>query len=85
MTTAYYCHKISDIFAKMFAMRPSIHSSNRNAVDKYLHTVWPGICTLYASFAWTIKSDVLQARFQSYIDAEERRLREGLEIARYDI
>ena len=85
MTTAYYCRKISEIFDKMFAMRPSIHSSNRNAVDRYLKTVWKQTCTLCSSFAWSSQPDSLQDRFQSFIDAEEKHLQEGLEMMQYNI
>ena len=85
MTATYYRDKIVEICAKMFSIRPLIHSSNRNAVDKYLQTVWKRVCTLTSSLVSTSQADTLQARFQSYVDAEEQRLREGLETVRYDI
>ena len=85
MTATYYGVKILELCAKMFSIRPLIHSSNRKAVDKYLETVWMRICTLTSSFVKTRQADTLQARFQIYVDAEEQRLREGLETVRYDI
>lgn len=59
--------------------------ANSRAVEKYLSTVYKRACTLTSSFACANESDALQARFQSYIDAEEERLRVGLETVRYDI
>ncbi|KAI0767749.1 hypothetical protein C8Q74DRAFT_1318273 [Fomes fomentarius] len=72
MTAAQYTRGICHICAKMFAIRPLIHTANRQAVMKYLDTVWLDITTLTHSLA-------------SYVGAEEQRLREGLETFRYDI
>lgn len=85
MTTTYYRDKIVELCAKMFSIRPLIHSSNRHAVDKYLRTVWKRIATLTSSFVGTYQSDALQGRFKIYSEAEEKRLRRGLETVRYDI
>ncbi|KAI0752480.1 hypothetical protein C8Q80DRAFT_1146274 [Daedaleopsis nitida] len=85
MTATSYRSKIDDISAKMFAIRSLIHPANRNAVNTYLNTVWTKIKTLTASMVGYSQSDELQERFQSYVDSEEQRLREGLETFRYDI
>ena len=85
MAATRYRDEIVEICSKMFAIRPQIHSANRVAVDKYLQTVWKRICTLTSSLATTYQSDTLDERFRSYVDAEEQRLREGLETARYKI
>ncbi|KAI0644525.1 hypothetical protein C8Q79DRAFT_777894 [Trametes meyenii] len=85
MTATYYRDKIIETLAQMFSMRPLIHPANAQAVEKYLETVYKRVCTLTSSFVCTSQSDALKARFQRYVDAEERRLREGLETVRYDI
>ena len=69
----------------MFAMRPQIHNANAEAVLKYLLAVYKRSVKLTSSFNGTYQADSLKARFQSYVDAEEQRLREGLETVRYDI
>ena len=85
MTMTKYRDMIVNICAKMFAIRPHIHPANRHAVDKYLQTVWQKITTLTLFFVNTNQPDSLQERFKSYVEAEEKRLREGLETVRYDI
>ncbi|KAI0661089.1 hypothetical protein C8Q70DRAFT_911215 [Cubamyces menziesii] len=85
MTATYYRDKINDLFAQMFAMRPRIHSANAEAVLKYLLVVYKRSVKFTSSFNGTYQADSLKARFQSYMDAEEQRLREGLETVRYDI
>ncbi|KAI1783152.1 hypothetical protein LXA43DRAFT_1187180 [Ganoderma leucocontextum] len=85
MTATKYRDMIVNICAKMFSIRPYIHPANRNAVDKYLQTVWQRISTLTLSFVNANQPDSLQERFKSYVDAQEQRLREGLETVRYDI
>ncbi len=85
MTATYYRQKIVEICAKMFAIRPHIHPANRNAVNKYLSNVWKKVATLTDSLVRWSWSDELKGRFISYVDAEEQRLREGLETFKYDI
>ncbi|KAI0767714.1 hypothetical protein C8Q74DRAFT_1203793 [Fomes fomentarius] len=85
MTATYYRQKIVEICAKMFALRPHIHPANRNAVNKYLSNVWKKVATLTDSLVRWSWSDEQKGRFISYVDAEEQRLREGLETFKYDI
>ncbi len=85
MTATYYTEKIVEICANMFAIRPHIHPANRNAVNKYLDTVWKKVTTLTASLVRWSWSDELKEHFLSYVDAEEQRLREGLENFKFDI
>ena len=87
MTATKYRDMIVDIYTKMFAIRPQIHSANRKVVDGYLRTVWAHICTLTSSFVGSRHTilNQLQRRFSSYVEAEEERLRQGLEEVRYDI
>ena len=85
LSATRYRDEVVEICSKMFAIRPYIHPANRSSVDKYLQTVWKRICTLTSSFATTYQSNALDERFRGYVDAEEQRLREGLETARYKI
>lgn len=85
MTATYYRNKIVDLLGKMFAVQSLIHPANAQAVENYLATVYKSVCTLTSSFVCANESDALEARFQSYVDEEEKRLREGLETVRYDI
>ncbi|OJT10257.1 hypothetical protein TRAPUB_13211 [Trametes pubescens] len=85
MTATYYRNKVVTLLGKMFAMQSLIHPANARAVEKYLETVYKRVCTLTSSFVCANESDALKARFQSYVEEEEKRLREGLETVRYDI
>ena len=80
-----YRDKITTLCAKMFAIRSQVHPANQHAVDKYLQTVWKKISTLGNSVVRTTQPESLQDRFKSYVEAEEQRLREGLETVKYDI
>ena len=85
MTMTKYRDMIDNICAKMFAIRPQVHPKNRHAVDWYLQTVWKKITTLTASFDPTYQDESLEKRFKSFVEAEEERLREGLELVKYHI
>ena len=85
MTATKYRDMVANILAKMFAIRADIHPTNRNAVDKYLRRVWMPISTLTSSLVRTSQPESLQARFKSYVDAEEKRLSKNLETVKYDI
>ncbi len=69
----------------MFALKEFIHPAVRSSVDTYLHTVWTGISELTTAIDAYHPPEALRDKFQSYIDDEEHRLREGLETVRYDI
>ncbi|KAI0360925.1 hypothetical protein OH77DRAFT_1517315 [Trametes cingulata] len=85
ITATYYRDKITEITAKMFSLEPLIHAANAQASAAYLETVWKRISTLTSSILGNYQPDALKERFQDYVDAEEQRLREGLETVRYDI
>ena len=85
MMATKYRDKITTLCAKMFAIRSQVHPANQHAVDKYLQTVWKKISTLGNSVVRTTQPESLQDRFKSYVEAEEQRLREGLETVKYDI
>ncbi|KAI8975832.1 hypothetical protein BD414DRAFT_497057 [Trametes punicea] len=85
MTAMYYREKIIDILTKMLAMRPLILEANREFVRAYLEKIYERVCNLVYSLVGEEQPESLKARFQSYVDAEEERLRQGLETVKYDI
>ncbi|KAF8529736.1 hypothetical protein BU17DRAFT_79834 [Hysterangium stoloniferum] len=85
MTLTDYSSKIRGLIGKMFAILPNIKSENLNFVNDYLATVCRRVTTLRASVNLSYRNEVLQARFQSYVDAEEERLRKNLQEVAYDI
>ncbi|KAM5533024.1 hypothetical protein V8D89_013292 [Ganoderma adspersum] len=85
MAATKYRDMIDNICAKMFAIRPHVHPANRCAVDKYLQTVWKRTSTLTSSFTTTYQCESLEGRFRSFVEGEEKRLREGLELVKYQI
>ncbi|KAF8483041.1 hypothetical protein JB92DRAFT_2763738, partial [Gautieria morchelliformis] len=84
-TLTYYNGKIREVFAKMFAILPRIHVSNQASVNKYLSEVYRNVTTIEAAVNPCHVNEALQGKFQPYIESEEKRLRENLEMARYDI
>jgi hypothetical protein len=69
----------------MFAVLPTVRPENRNAVNDYLLSVYESVTTLTDSVNYCPRSDALRARFRSYIDSEEERLRKNLDEVDYDI
>ncbi|KAF8516788.1 hypothetical protein JB92DRAFT_2909192 [Gautieria morchelliformis] len=80
-----YSVNIRDIVGKMFAVLPTIRPENRNAVNDYLLAVYEPVTTLIDSINYCPRSDALRARFKSYTDSEEERLRINLDEIDYDI
>jgi hypothetical protein len=80
-----YSSKIRDIMGKMFAVLHTVRPENRNAVNDYLLTVYEPVTTLIDSINYCPPNDALRARFRSYIDSEEERLRKNLDEVDYDI
>ncbi|KAI0766841.1 hypothetical protein BD413DRAFT_141310 [Trametes elegans] len=87
MVCAYYVHKIHDIFAEMFGMLPHIRPENHAHAYRYLDAVWKDITTFTAPYSTMEEddSDPLWARFQTYIEQEEKRLDDALKTLHYEI
>ncbi|KAF8518842.1 hypothetical protein BU17DRAFT_90643 [Hysterangium stoloniferum] len=85
MTLTDYASKIQELTGKMFAILPSIRSENLGFVNNYLNQVYPTVTTLQASVNVSYRNEGLKARFQSYVDAEEERLKNNLQAIKYDI
>ncbi|KAH9855711.1 hypothetical protein C2E23DRAFT_723446 [Lenzites betulinus] len=85
MTMTRYTTEINDILDKMFAVKAHILPANRRFVEQYLDVVWSPITELTTGFRPIERNDVVEDRFRSYVDAEEKRLRDALEDIKYDI
>ncbi|OSX66346.1 hypothetical protein POSPLADRAFT_1133525 [Postia placenta MAD-698-R-SB12] len=85
ISATIYRDKIHEIFEKMFAMRQHLHEANVLMVDSYLSAVWTDICGITTSLEPFYATPQLLERFQSYIDAEEERLKKNLEAIKYHI
>lgn len=85
MAMTHYAVQIDNLLEKMFAIKSLILPANRRFVEKYLDSVWSLVTELTTGFRRAEWSDALRERFQSYVLAEEEKMREQLEIVRYDI
>ena len=81
-----YRDKIEGLLAKMFSLRGLVHPANRVSVEEYFRIVWYRVAQTTMSFEPFYPADnSLAARFQSYTDAEEERIKQNLEDFHYDI
>ncbi|KAJ7129233.1 hypothetical protein C8R44DRAFT_776236 [Mycena epipterygia] len=80
-----YVGKIRDLLAKMFALRLNVLAANRGSVNKYLDSIYHGVTTLHSALNPCYINESLQEKFNSYVEAEETRLRGNLEEISYDI
>ncbi|KAJ6610414.1 hypothetical protein B0H10DRAFT_2060657 [Mycena sp. CBHHK59/15] len=82
---ARYAAKIRELIAKMFALRSRVLPANRTSVNGYLDSIYHGVTTLCAGLNPCYINEGLQEKFNSYVEAEEARLRGNLEAISYDI
>ncbi|KAJ7498476.1 hypothetical protein FB451DRAFT_1016491 [Mycena latifolia] len=82
---ARYAGKIRELLAKMFALRLNVLPANRGSVNKYLDSIYHGVTTLHSALNPCYINEGLQEKFNSYVEAEEARLRGNLEAISYDI
>lgn len=80
-----YALQIRELIAKMFAILPKILPANSAAINYYLNCLYVPITTLEASVNECHDNSGLQARFKTYVDKEEARLKANLEAVNYDI
>ncbi|TFY65824.1 hypothetical protein EVG20_g5265 [Dentipellis fragilis] len=79
----HYARLIEEIFAKMYGMLPAISDENRREVDQYHTVTWENVHTLTAAVEDGGEGE--HAKFQSYIDTVENRLKKQLEDVEYVI
>ncbi|KAJ7031624.1 hypothetical protein C8F04DRAFT_1110026 [Mycena alexandri] len=84
-TMQLYVNKILNLLTKMFAILPNILPVNKSSVNAYLEDVYQGVYTLAASVNACNVDEPLQAKFKSFVESEETRLRANLEAIQYDI
>lgn len=81
-----YQAKIQALISKMFTILPHILPANRAGVHDYIIKVYEVVTTIVASVnVCNDTNEALQARFSTYVDAEEARLKGNLEAVEYDI
>ncbi|KAF7341977.1 hypothetical protein MVEN_01784700 [Mycena venus] len=80
-----YANKISELLGKMFAILPKILPANKSSVNMYLDMIYRGVWSVVASLNPCNVNEALHAKFSSYIEAEETRIRGNLEAVQYDI
>jgi len=85
MTCTAYREKIEEIFDAMIHLAYEVLPENRREVSSYIDTVWGPVTVFVRSIAWERGTEDLKSKFQSYVDAEEARLRKNFEDIKYDI
>ncbi|KAL1937671.1 hypothetical protein VTO73DRAFT_12946 [Trametes versicolor] len=85
MTMTRYVIEIDSLLDKMFAIKKHVLPANRRSVEQYLDVIWSPITELTTGFRRIERNDVVEERFQPYVDAEENRLRDALQDIKYDI
>lgn len=85
MTMTRYAEEIDRILDKMFSVKKFVLPANRRSVEQYLDTVWSPVTELTAGFRRIKKGDVMEKRFEAYVDAEESRLQNALQDINYQI
>lgn len=81
---AEYRSKIYALLARMNRFRVSVRVRGQ-AVQDYLDEVVPLVKEMTQSFREDPDRRSLFDRFRRYVEQEEKRLREGLEMAKYDL
>ncbi|KAJ6618743.1 hypothetical protein B0H10DRAFT_1794829 [Mycena sp. CBHHK59/15] len=82
---AGYVTKIRELIAKMFALRTLVLPANRTSVNSYLEAIYHGVTSLESALNPCFVNEGLQEKFNSYVEAEEVRLRGNLEAVDYDL
>ncbi|KAJ7291055.1 hypothetical protein C8J57DRAFT_208463 [Mycena rebaudengoi] len=80
-----YAVKIRELIAKMFALRTLVLPANRTSVNSYLEAIYNGVTSLESAVNPCFVNEGLQEKFNSYVEAEEARLRGNLEAVDYDL
>ena len=85
MTCTAYREKIEEIFDAMIHLAYEVLPENRREVSSYIDTVWGPVTVFVRSIEREDGTEDLKSKFQSYVDAEEARLRKNFEDIKYDI
>jgi hypothetical protein len=85
MTCTTYCAKIEEIFDAMIRLSGEVMPENRQAVYRYIDSVWRRVIQFVRSFKDEGGTEELRSKFESYVAAEESRLRRNFEDINYRI
>ena len=80
-----YKRKIYSVLALMHDLAISSRHANHKKITSYLSDVRPLLDSLTSAFRENTEQSFLLARFRTYIEQEEARLRKRLETAKYDL
>jgi hypothetical protein len=69
----------------MFSIRDELLPENRYWADYYLRNVWPVAFKLTKGFRPANIPEHIEAKFQSFADLEEERIKQNLDGIRFDI
>jgi hypothetical protein len=85
MTCTTYGEKIEEIFDAMIRLSGEILPENRKAAYMYIDLVWRKVIQFLRSFEREEGTEELRSKFESYVVAEESRLRRNFEDINYRI
>jgi len=85
MTCTAYCEKIEEIFDAMIRLASEVLPENRKEVTRYISFVWTRVTVFVQSIEREDGTENLKSKFQSYVDAEEARLRRNFEDIKYNV
>ena len=85
MSLQRYKTGLQEVIGKMFAILPFIKRENRAPVNMYLDVTYQWTASIYESIQPCQISHALETKFETYVDAEEKRIRSYLESIDYDI
>jgi hypothetical protein len=85
MTCTAYCAKIEEMFDAMIHLSDEVLPENRQALYTYVNTVWSQVTPFVRSFKGEGGTEELRSKFESYVAAEESRLRRNFEDINYRI
>ena len=85
MTCTAYCEKIEEILDAMIRSAYEVLPENQEAVRLYTEGVWKTVTTFVQPFNRDNGPEDLIPKFESYVTAEEKRLRRNFEEMKYRI
>ncbi|KAF9654056.1 hypothetical protein BDM02DRAFT_1189800 [Thelephora ganbajun] len=85
MTCTSYCEKIEEILGAIIHLADEVLPENRDNVNDYISRTWRYVMVWVRSIKRAGGTEELRTKFESYVTAEEARLRQNLEHIAYHI
>ena len=85
MTCTTYCMKIEEIFDAMIRLSYETLPENRQAISDHINGVWRRVTVFAQSIKREEGTRKLRSKFESYVTAEEERIRRNFENFKYQI